>query len=632
MSRSRVVTLPALVLVSLAAACASTPRTAKAPTTAGASACADIGPVLDLRAELLEAPPVAGEAGLLSDLDDDLAALELAAPRLGSAPASRELRAEIESLAREVRAESEALTAAARRVEVSYAVVDSALDAALTCQGVDLRFLEARPGASRLQRTSAAFNGASAEAKAQSAKNKVIVDAKACAPARRILAAVGALDVTSKVSTAAVGEHLAEIVLDGKSECAKSDLAKALLSHSANLAAFAQTANPKDATTSFRTRASTLLERLERRARECLDTMSDPSPEIVVNDREPRQVTVLVKPKWPARYAGVATDTGVFGSGILIRWRTPAGNTETRVVTNAHVLDGAEEAEIFDADTAQMTEADGKKASEKAWKAKVARISRDDDLAVLRLDGAPATALHGLGLRLSPPREDEAVVAAGFPGLGARPSFQLTRGTISNASYRSGTGAFGAYLQHTAAIDHGNSGGPLLDGEGRLLGINTIKVFGRESVGFAIPAVRVQLALLRAGDRRTFLPGHASALCTAFVGAMSSRQPHGAIVERISLGLHDAEARTVDARTAAYRDAVTAKGEGPIWAARHVSYARLRVRLEDEGGVAPLTACTNARRIGTAGASFEATFRSRGASHTLRIEDEEGTLRVAEMK
>ncbi len=626
MSRAR-----ASCLLLLAAGCAGAPRAATTPTSQGsAGACADIGPLLDLRADLLEPVPATGEAGQLALLESQLAALARAEPRLGGEGSARgALRAEVRGLSQALAAQRDQVAVVARRLEASYAAVDAAVGDAVTCQGVDLRVLEARPGATRAERVAAAFAASTPEGKAQRAKNLRVADASPCAPTRRLLGALGALDVTSKVSTAAVGEHLAEMSMDGKALAVKSALSRTLLEHSANLGAFAALVATDGSTPA---QLATLVAHLEARGRTCLESMTEPAPQIVVSDRAPRHVTVLVKPKWPARYARGADGTGVFGSGILVRWRTPAGGTETRVVTNAHVLDGADEAEVLDADgaAAELAESGPTKAHAKPWSATLVRVSSDDDLAILRVQGDAPGAQHGLGLRLSPPREDEAVVAAGFPGIGARPSFQLSRGTISNASFRTGTGAFGAYLQHTAAIDPGNSGGPLLDGEGRLLGINTIKIMGRESVGFAIPAARVQVALLRAGDRRQFVPGHAAALCTAFVGALAAPAPHGAIVERISLALHDPDARSVDARTAAFRDAVEPKGAGPIWAARLGAYARLRVRLEDEGGVAPLTACSGVRLLRAR--SFEATFRSRGGAHTLRMDDEEGTLRIAELK
>jgi serine protease Do len=47
------------------------------------------------------------------------------------------------------------------------------------------------------------------------------------------------------------------------------------------------------------------------------------------------------------------------------------------------------------------------------------------------------------------------------------------------------------YIQHTAAVNPGNSGGPLMDERGQIVGINTIKA-SLEGVSFAIPASRIR--------------------------------------------------------------------------------------------------------------------------------------------
>ena len=631
-----------LALVVLAAcACGGGPRAANAPTTlTSASSCSGIGVLLDLRADLLEGVPAVGVPGYLAQLDAQIASLALAERKLAPQAARSEVLSGIRTLASDLDEQRKTASSIASNLEHSYAAVNAALDEASACQGVDLRVLEARPHASRMERTLAVLGAGSTEGKAQRTLNKKIAESKACAGVSRLLAATRSLDVSSKVSAAAVGQHLSEMSVDGPTLATRDQLSRALLDHSKNLLAFAAAIDPKDATLSPQTKVAVLLEQLDRSGRTCIENMTESAPQVVSSEKAPRRVTVLVRPKWPERYAGAATDTGVFGSGVLVRWRTPSGKTETRVVSNAHVLDGAEEAEIFDAEgatgegrSASGSEVERKKAHDKAWKARVLRISNDDDLAVLQIDDSGRAPPRGLALRLTPPKDDEAVVAAGFPGLNAQPSFQLSRGTISNATFRTGAGAFGGYVQHTAAIDPGNSGGPLLDGDGRLLGINTIKVTGRESVGFAIPTARVQIALLRADDRRHFLVGHAAAMCRAFVGAMAASAPHGAIVGHISLGLHDPEARSLGLRIVAYRDAVAPRGEGPIWDARLGAYARLRVRLEDDGGVAPLTGCTVLRELqGEPHARFEGSFRTRSGEHTVRIDDEDGVLRIADLK
>ncbi len=48
------------------------------------------------------------------------------------------------------------------------------------------------------------------------------------------------------------------------------------------------------------------------------------------------------------------------------------------------------------------------------------------------------------------------------------------------------------YLQHTAPINHGNSGGPLFDLQGNVIGVNTLLDENAQSVYFAIPATNAQ--------------------------------------------------------------------------------------------------------------------------------------------
>jgi len=634
-----------LTLLIAAPACGGgrVPRATTAPTTltSASPSCSAIGVLLDLRADLVEGVPAVGVPGYLALLESQGASLQLAEQRLGEAgPAGADVLAGIRVLATAIAEQQRKAEPLGVALEQGFATLSDAHDEASTCQGVDLRVLEAAPHASRTQRALAALATGTPEAKAQRAVNKKVADSKACAGRSRLLDATRSLDVSSKVSSTAVGQHLTEMNVDGSSRLVRDKLAQALLAHSKNLAAFAAVADPKDATQGPRTPLATLLEQLDQRGRSCIESMTESASQVVASEKAPRQVTVLVRPKWPERYAGSATDTGVFGSGVLVRWRSAVGKTESRVISNAHVLDGAQEAEIFDADGAAAegrsvggSEAERKTARDKAWKARVVRVSNDDDLAVLQIDDAAHAPPGGLALRLTAPLDDEAVVAAGFPGLNAQPSFQLSRGTISNATFRTGAGPFSAYVQHTAAIDPGNSGGPLLDASGRLLGINTIKVRGRESVGFAIPSARVQVALLRADDRRRFLLGHAAAMCRAFAGAVAASSPHGSMVEHVSLTLHDPEARSLGMRTTLYRDAVAPRGEGPIWDARLGALARIRVRLEDDGGVAPFTGCTAVRALRAApAATFEGTFRTRSGPHTVRLEDEEGVLRIVEVK
>lgn len=165
----------------------------------------------------------------------------------------------------------------------------------------------------------------------------------------------------------------------------------------------------------------------------------------------------------------------VFGSGVLI-----ALNGRKYVLTNLHVVGYASQATIH----FQLHEK-----NVRYEHCPVVALGTSADLALVEL---PADCdMIPLELYTDEPTEEMAVVAAGFPGLGDKPSWQLTRGYISNARLEAEQIPGVHVIQHTASIDPGSSGGPLLfkvDDKYRILGINTWKAFYREGVGLAIGA------------------------------------------------------------------------------------------------------------------------------------------------
>lgn len=76
----------------------------------------------------------------------------------------------------------------------------------------------------------------------------------------------------------------------------------------------------------------------------------------------------------------------------------------------------------------------------------------------------------------------EKVIAIGNP-LGLQ--FSVSEGIVS-AIHREGENGLEAYIQTDAALNPGNSGGPLINSEGKVIGINNFKVGGGESLGFAL--------------------------------------------------------------------------------------------------------------------------------------------------
>lgn len=140
------------------------------------------------------------------------------------------------------------------------------------------------------------------------------------------------------------------------------------------------------------------------------------------------------------------------------------------VITNAHVVQNSSEVTI--------TAYDGKE-----YPAVVYCKSSDLDIAVLSVPSADFTPL-AVG-NTSDIKIGDDVYAIGAPnGM----SYTLTKGTLSsNKRIISGDD----YLQIDAALNEGNSGGPLLNAGGAVIGMNTMKMNNSEGLGLAIPIDRI---------------------------------------------------------------------------------------------------------------------------------------------
>jgi putative serine protease PepD len=160
------------------------------------------------------------------------------------------------------------------------------------------------------------------------------------------------------------------------------------------------------------------------------------------------------------------------GSGSIL-------DKEGRILTNFHVIQDARELEV--------TLVNGKR-----YEAKPLGGDPDNDLAVIKIDAPPAELIP---VQLG--NSDELFVGQKVLAIGNPFGFDrtLTRGVISGLarplkSEITGRLIEGA-IQTDAAINHGNSGGPLLDSRGRLIGINTMIISpsgGSVGIGFAVPA------------------------------------------------------------------------------------------------------------------------------------------------
>lgn len=327
--------------------------------------------------------------------------------------------------------------------------------------------------------------------------------------------------------------------------------------------------------------------------------------ELVAAERpDPRKLTVLVHVK-PA--AGVerallslaaatkdedekefykARAEGAFGSGFVLVTKTEKGSTDVLVVTNRHVIDLGDRAALELADGTSLGDAE------------IVYSNPTHDLAILR----PQTKIpltEGFGFSRAPARDQQTVIATGFPGLVGRPSYQTTRGYVSNESFKLDDGTRPlTYLQHTAPIDPGSSGGPLTDEAGRVLGVNTLKVTGRDSVGLAVPSRFVIDTLRAAGSVES---RHASAAdrqrtarlaCLAFVGELAAPEPRMLVLEQM-LSNHLVGVEGLDAASALAGE----EGFENLWnndsarAMRIATLVKVRAAFMMGGGPSVLETC-----------------------------------------
>ncbi len=172
-------------------------------------------------------------------------------------------------------------------------------------------------------------------------------------------------------------------------------------------------------------------------------------------------------PSQPDPHSGHPHRMQSLGSGFIV---DPSGI----VVTNNHVIDGADEITVILQDNTTL---------------KATLIGHDDrsDLAVLQVH--PAHKLPSVHFGHSEAsRVGDWVLAIGNPfGLGGT----VTAGIISARGRDIQQGPYDDFLQTDAAINKGNSGGPLFNMDGEVIGINTA-IFsqsgGSEGIGFSIPS------------------------------------------------------------------------------------------------------------------------------------------------
>jgi serine protease Do len=205
--------------------------------------------------------------------------------------------------------------------------------------------------------------------------------------------------------------------------------------------------------------------------------------------------------------------TSSLGSGFII-------DTSGIVVTNNHV--------IADADEINVIMNDGTKI-----KAELVGVDKKTDLAVLKFKPVKPLIAVKFGdsdkLRLG-----EWVIAIGNPfSLGGT----VTAGIVSARNRDINSGPYDSYIQTDAAINRGNSGGPLFNLDGEVIGVNTLIISpsgGSIGIGFAVPSKTVAAVvdqLRQFGElRRGWLGVRIQAVTDEIAESLSISPPRGALI------------------------------------------------------------------------------------------------------
>lgn len=153
------------------------------------------------------------------------------------------------------------------------------------------------------------------------------------------------------------------------------------------------------------------------------------------------------------------------GTGFLI-------SSNGYVVTNYHVVENAKAATIITSDNQNH-------------KVSILGYNSDLDIALLKIEGTytPLELDNSENVQVG-----EKVIAIGNP-LGLQ--FSVSQGIVS-AIHRIGPNDLNYYIQTDAALNPGNSGGPLINTDGKVIGINNFKAGDSESLGFALESNHIK--------------------------------------------------------------------------------------------------------------------------------------------
>ena len=207
------------------------------------------------------------------------------------------------------------------------------------------------------------------------------------------------------------------------------------------------------------------------------------------------------------------------GTGFII-------SADGQIVTNHHVIAGA--------DSVLVKLPEGRE-----FQATVVGSDPLTDIALLRVEAAEDLPAIGFGSSDAMRPGDE-VFAVGHPfGLGGT----VTSGIVSATSRDIRSGPYDDFIQTDAAINRGNSGGPLFNNAGEVIGVNTA-IFspdgGSVGIGFAVPSDLVQTIIADLADDGTITRGWLGVqirpMSEEVAGVLGYDAPRGAVIEAVTEG------------------------------------------------------------------------------------------------
>src|SRR6266404_5822061 len=263
----------------------------------------------------------------------------------------------------------------------------------------------------------------------------------------------------------------------------------------------------------------------------------DSSLEAVVAKVSPAVVQIVVTGYGPLEDHG-HTNTAIIvrehaiGSGVIV-------DPDGYIMTNAHVVEGAQRIRVIlpPPPTESPLEPQPVRAKQ-ILDAKLLGTHKASDLALLKVQAShlPTLAL-GSERRI---RQGELVLAIGSPE-GLRDS--VTMGVVSSVARQPDPDDPMVYIQTDAAMNPGNSGGPLVDIDGNVVGMNTSilsKSGGSEGLGFAIPSTIVNFDyenLRKYGHvQRVTIGARTQNVTPTMAKALGLTRSWGAIISDINAG------------------------------------------------------------------------------------------------